>query len=993
MRKLGIVVAIIVALIVAVIVIVPMVVDANQYHGVVQSQLEKALGRSVSFGQMHFSLTPPSLRLDDLKIGEAPQFGGGQFATAHSVNVSVKLLPLIHKEVDIRSLTLDQPQVQLIKDAQGVWNFSTLGSTPAPQQGPSGAPAPAPAKPSGNAQTTAGNTNKPSGTPSSSGGNLELGKLAINNGQVTIVDQKANSRATYNNIDLTLNDFAPGKAFSFDAALHLPGSGNEALKLSGTAGPIASVMLNTPFDGQLEFDQVSIASLEKLSGASMPGTSGVLTGNLAAKNQQGTLAAQGTLKLTDGTVKNVRLDYPIDLDFKASDQLQSDRIHIDKANLQLGKTPIDISGDINAGATPSQLDLRLALKDASIQEIAHLASAFGVAFNPGMQVSGGISADMHATGPTTSPVMNGTLNATNLRISGSGLKQPVSVNSLALTLTPDEIRSAPFTATTGSTSLATQFALAKYTSASPTIDATIRTANSQISELLAMARAYGVSAVDGMDGSGTINLDLHASGPIKNASALQLSGSGKIANASIKTPSLTQPVNVRNADLRFTSNSMAMQNLAASVGHTNATGAMTVQNFSAPHLQFTLHADHVNVAELQQLTATTPAAPAKRAALFNLVPRANAAPSPAPSIVEKMTGGGNLTVDSLEYDQLLLQNLQATVALDNGVIRMSPVSATVYGGQEHGTITADLRQTPMAVSIQSKLDQVDANKLISSVSSVRNTLYGLLAANANTNFRAASSADIARTLNGTLNLDLTKGRLAHVDLLNQLSSIAHFAGGTTAPAAQPFTDILRLTGGFNVVNGLAQTNNLQALIPGGSVAAQGAINLATNALDMHVTAVLEKALSQKVGGTQVGGFMQTALANAQGELVIPVLVTGTLDNPRFAPDLQRIAQMKVQQLLPTTGNPGNAVSGILGGLLNGKRPGGQGQQGIGGILGAIAGQQQQNQQQQQPPAQPNQQQANQQQQNQQQNPLGGLLNQIIQQRQQKKPQQKQPPPK
>lgn len=985
MRKLGIAIAIIVALIVAVIVVVPMVVDANQYHGMVQSQLEKALGRPVSFGQMHFSLTPPSLRLDDLKIGEAPQFGGGQFAAAHSVDVSVKLLPLIHKQVDIRSLTLDQPQVQLIKDANGIWNFSTLGSNPAPQHPPTGAPAPA--KPSGNAQT-AGNA-KPSETPSS-GGNLELGKLAIHSGQVTIIDQKANSRATYNNIDLTLNDFAPGKAFNFDAALHLPGSGNEALKMSGTAGPIASVMLNTPFDGQLEFDQVSIASLEKLSGTSMAGTSGVLTGNLAAKNQQGTLAAEGTLKLTDGTVKGVRLDYPIDLDFKANDQLQSDRIHIDKANLQLGKTPISISGDVNAGATPSQLNLRLALKDASIQEIAHLASAFGVAFNPGMQVSGGISADMHATGPANSPAMNGTLNATNLRVSGSGLKQPVSINSLALTLTPEEIRSAPFTATTGGTSLATQFTLAKYTSPSPMIDATIRTANSQISELLAMARAYGVSAVEGMDGSGTINLDLHANGPIKNASALQLSGSGKIANASIKTPSLTQPVNVRNADLRFTSNSMTMQNLAASVGHTNATGAMTVQNFSAPHLQFTLHADHVNVAELQQLTATTPA-PAKRASVFDLVPKANAAPAPAPSIVEKMTGGGNLSVDSLEYDQLLLQNLQATVALDNGVIRMSPVSATVYGGQEHGTITADLRQTPMAVSIQSKLDQVDANKLISSMSSVRNTLYGLLAANANTNFRAASSADIARTLNGTLNIDLTKGRLAHVDLLNQLSSIAHFAGGTAAPAAQPFTDILRLTGGFNVVNGLAQTNNLQALIPGGSVAAQGAINLASNALDMHVTAVLDKMLSQKVGGTQIGGFMQTALANAQGELVIPVLVTGTLDSPRFAPDMQKIAQMKVQQLLPTTGNPANAVSGILGGLLNGKRPGAQGQQGLGGVLGAIAGQQQQNQQ--QPPAQPNQQQANQPQQNQQQNPLGGLLNQIIQQRQQKKPPQQQPPPK
>ena len=53
------------------------------------------------------------------------------------------------------------------------------------------------------------------------------------------------------------------------------------------------------------------------------------------------------------------------------------------------------------------------------------------------------------------------------------------------------------------------------------------------------------------------------------------------------------------------------------------------------------------------------------------------------------------------------------------------------------------------------------------------------------------------------------------------------------------------------------------------------MNLADQSLNLHVTAVLNKALSQNVGGTKVGGFMNTALANNQGELVIPVIVTGT----------------------------------------------------------------------------------------------------------------------
>ncbi len=1003
MRKLGIALIVIIVLVIIAIVAIPLVVDVNRYHGLVQSQLEKALGRPVTFGAMHLSMTPPGVRMDNLVIGEDPQFGGGAFAQAHYIDASVKLLPLLRKNVDIRSLTLDQPQVELIKNRAGLWNFSTLGKkSEAPAQ-----PGAAPAQP-------APQGNAPPPQQKSSQGEFVLAKLGINNGQVTMIDQAKNSRAVYNNIDLTLTDFAPHKAFSLDAALHIAGQGKETLELQGTAGPMADNMLATPFDGKLRFNEISIAGLQKLANVpALEGMDGILTGDLSAKNDKGVLSSEGSLKLTDALIKRARIDYPITLEYKASDKLQSDQIHIDSAKLHLGQTPINIAGDINAGPTPAQVNVHVTLQQTSIEEAARLASAFGVAFNPSMKVSGNVTADVHATGAVSAPAMNGTIVGKDVRISGGDLKEPVDVGAMSLDLTPQQIRSAPFTAKSGNTQVAVQFTLANYTSPSPAIDATVKTANANLHELLSIARAYGVDAVKDMDGTGSMNLDVHASGPLKNSSAMTFSGSGKIINATLRTPELTQPLNVKNADLGFTSNSMTMQNLAASVGHTNAGGSVTLQNFSAPHVQFTLTADKVNVAELQNLVASQP--PAKRAsndsgnkghgwptlasfARVGLIPSAYAQSPAQPSIIDKMTGGGNVSVGTVEYDQLVLSNLKATVALDHGVIRMSPVTAAVYNGQENGSIVLDLRQKPMAVSMNMKLEQVDANKLLSSVSSVKETLYGLLSANANTSFRAASAQDIARTLNGNLNVDLTKGRLAHVDLLNQLSQVAKFVSNAPASssAGQAFTDLLRLTGTFNVVNGLAQTNNLKALIPGGSLAADGAVNLVDEGLNMHVTAILDKALSSQVGGTQVGGFMNTALANQQGELVIPVLVTGTLSNPRFAPDVQKIAQMKLQNLLPTAANPAGAASGILGAVLGGKNQQGQQQQqgGLGGILGALGGQQRQQQQQQQQHQsnQPNQPVANPDQaQPQQQNPLGNILNQVIQGQQNKKKQQ-QPPP-
>src|SRR5947209_4964308 len=96
----------------------------------------------------------------------------------------------------------------------------------------------------------------------------------------------------------------------------------------------------------------------------------------------------------------------------------------------------------------------------------------------------------------------------------------------------------------------------------------------------------------------------------------------------------------------------------------------------------------------------------------------------------------------------------------------------------------------------------------------------------------------------------------------------------------------------------------------------------------------QSGLTKSVGGTNVGGFLQTALANNKGELVVPVKVTGTLQHPSFTPDAQSLAKMKLNNLLPTTGDP---TKGIVGALFGGGKPGSGGDV-VGGILNGLNGQ-------------------------------------------------------
>jgi uncharacterized protein involved in outer membrane biogenesis len=1070
MRKLGIAIAVIVVLLIAAVLIVPHLIDVNQYHGQIQSQLEKRLGRQVTLGNMGLRLFPPAFDVENTTIAEDPQFATGRpFATADRLAVSVKFWPLLHKQLDVNSLELVHPHIELVRNAQGVWNFATLGQ----ESKPTAAQKPTPTTTTGPTGSTQPENKQPAGQ-------LTLANLFINDGQVAITDlQKHQSRAVYDHIDLNVNDFAPDQQFSMKLTAHLPGEGKQAIWVEGKGGPIKQAdMLNMPFDGTLRLDQVSTGAAQKfLNSQALNGIDAVITGSASVKNSGGKLASDGTMKVENARIRKVNVGYPITLNYDVTDDLTNDVIQIRKGNLKLGGTPVTIAGTVNSKPDPSQINLRLTAANASIVEMARLASAFGVAFDPGADVKGTINADLQAQGPTNKPAMNGQISAKNLDISGKDIPQPVHVNDIELTLTPNTIRSNDFAATTGSTSVNASFTLSNYSGNNSTINAALRAPNAKIGEILEIATAAGVSATKGVSGSGTLSLDVHAQGPTKNMSALNFSGTGKISNASLKLPSLnqplqvrnsdiqfnknsvvlqnisaglgqatasgavtvknfdapvaqftlnaggplgqildlartagvsavdgisgdgtltlavrgqgpiknmaaidltgtgkisnanlklpslTKPLQVRNSDIQFSKNSVALQNVNAGIGQTNATGVLTLRNFDAPQVQFTLNIDKVNVAELQQIFNAAPAQP-KRAALdhdfWSIVPKANAQArpnnSPQPSLLTKMTGGGTVAVGVIQYDDLILNNAHSNVTLDHGLIRMNPVTADLYNGKENGSITIDMRPAQPVYTVNLKTEKVDANKLISSVSDVKQTIYGMLASNVNASFSSSSSASIARSLNGSMALNLTNGRLMNINLLHELASVGKFLGANF-DAAKNFTDLVQLTGNFDVKNGVAQTNNLNAVIDGGTLAAAGLVNLADQSLNLHVTTVLNKALSQQVGGTQVGGYMSTALANNQGELVMPVIITGTFQHPRVAPDVQQIAKMKLDNLLPSSKNPGQLTTGILGAILGNKNQGGtSGQQpagqqqkgGIGGILDAISGkQQQQNQQNQQ----------------------------------------------
>ncbi len=162
---------------------------------------------------------------------------------------------------------------------------------------------------------------------------------------------------------------------------------------------------------------------------------------------------------------------------------------------------------------------------------------------------------------------------------------------------------------------------------------------------------------------------------------------------------------------------------------------------------------------------------------------------------------------------------------------------------------------------------------------------------------------------------------------------------------QGSTDIVRLIGKIIVKNGIAQTDDLHAQLGVGTLAGTGSADLASEALNLKLSAVFSKDFSDKVGNARAAGFLNAAFANSAGEIVLPAIVTGTFTQPKFAPDLKAVVELQKQKLIPGN-NVAGAVANALGALTNKKndnqgseQPAEKKPSGLRGLLDRLGGKQ------------------------------------------------------
>jgi AsmA protein len=398
------------AVFVAAIAAIPLFVNANTFRPTVEKELERTLGRSVKVGDLSLSAFSGSMLSKDLSVADDPNFGTAPFLTAKTLRIAVSLRALIFSHaLELRGFDIDSPQINLIRAANGTWNFSSIGRASGSGTTPNGSVGSNPA-------STGSRTAAPA-VP-----RLSVALIEVENARVAVSTLPAQGEPSiYEHVNITVRDFSFGSQFPFELSANLPGDGTVSVK--GQLGPInGEDAATTPAQAQISLKHLDPVAAGFLNAAA--GISFIADVETHAVSDGKALTANGTaelqnLKLRKGAAAAAK---PIDIAYGLTHRLKENSGQIEDASIQLGDSAIHANGTYQltpSGAEDPLLNLKLSGENLPINELQTLMTAAAVHMPNGSVLKGGtLSLNLAVHGQAKALAISGPIALANTRLVG-----------------------------------------------------------------------------------------------------------------------------------------------------------------------------------------------------------------------------------------------------------------------------------------------------------------------------------------------------------------------------------------------------------------------------------------------------------------------------------------------------------------------------------------------------------------------------------------------
>jgi AsmA protein len=397
-KKPLVIAGVLVVFLLIVVLCLPLFIDANQFKPTLETKLNAALGRKTTIGDIKLSIISGGVTVSDVSIADDPGFSKSPFLTAKSLSVGVELMPLIFsKQLNVRSLDVESPEVSLIHSAGGKWNYSSMG---------------------GNGAATNNAANSDSNT-----GVLNVQRLAIKNGRIIVrVAGSQQKPSIYEDLDLEVSDLSYTSQFPFK--LSAKGPGNAALKIQGKAGPVnAADSSLTPLNASIEAQHLDLATTGFIDPSS--GIAGLVDfkGDLNSDGKQ--ISSKGAITVTrlKASAAGSPSTVPVNVDYATVYTIHSQAGVLNPGDIKIGGAVQHLTGSFNTAAEPTKIDMKLNAQGMPVGDLEGFLPAVGVVLPSGSKLQGGtVSVNLTIVGPVDKLTITGPVNLSNTKLAGFSLK-------------------------------------------------------------------------------------------------------------------------------------------------------------------------------------------------------------------------------------------------------------------------------------------------------------------------------------------------------------------------------------------------------------------------------------------------------------------------------------------------------------------------------------------------------------------------------------------
>ena len=733
---------------------------ANHLQARIVGSISMALGRPVEVTSVHLRLLPqPGFDLENFVVHEDPAFGAEPMLRAQEVTASLRVTSLLRGRLEIASLSLAEPSLNLVRNAEGHWNLENLVER---------------AERNPVAPTSKGKTETRPAFPyiEAQRGriNFKLGPekkhYALTGGDFALWQDSENTWGLRLKAQPVRTDFN----LSDTGIVQVNGSWQRA-----------AILHNTPVQFDLQWDGPQLGQLTKLVYGNDKGWRGSVRLSAAIAGTPGSLTLRSAASVDDFRRYDVMggSDLRLAVECKSHYSSMDNTLSEVSCTAPVGNGAVTLAGRIASPIVSPSYDLMLSAQDLPVQSLVALAQHAKLGLPDDLVAAGQISATMKFRGlaqPGSAglPAWEGGGETSGFHLGSSLTQTDLALNSVPFHLsTPTDTKSRVNPrATAGSTSATPEDRLdvgpfrVLLGRRNPIL---VRgwisrsgysfqlQGEAQLQRLIQASRTVGLPALQ-TTAEGSSKIDLEIAGGWAGFAAPETIG--KVQLHSIRAPvhGLHEPVEISSANLILSPGHVNVQNLTATVAGTSWRGSMLLPRpcvAAACAVSFDLHADEIALERLNQ--ALNPGVRPQPWYRFM-----SSASSGSGSYLLGLNAAGKLTADRILVGKLAGSRFSANAELHNGKLQLSNLHADVLGGKHVGEWKADFTTKPPQYSGLGTVDRLVLSQLGTAMNS--NWITGSARASYRVNASGLTTGELLASAGGTLRLDAWDGGLPHLVL-------------------------------------------------------------------------------------------------------------------------------------------------------------------------------------------------------------------------------------